>query len=67
MGTKLSGLSSHVRGWDIGAAVEMSHEGGRDVCRVYATRGSNNPSRTLIAEYSVNEVSGEIAGLEIRP
>ena len=51
-GTKSSGLTGHIRGWGLGAKVEMSHEKGEDVCRVYLTSGSSgsSPSR-LIGEY----------------
>ena len=40
-GTKASGLSGHIRGWDLGARIEMEHTNGRDVCTVYLTGGSN--------------------------
>ena len=40
-GTKASGMEGHVRGWDLGCRVRMSHNGGRDVCHVYLTSGSN--------------------------
>jgi hypothetical protein len=52
-GTKGSGIYGHVRGWNIGARVEMSHVDGKDVCRVYRTSGSSGrePSE-LIAEFT---------------
>ena len=58
-GTATSGITAHVRGWTIGMRVECSHETvgtGKnkkdvDVCRVYPTGGSNNPSSgRLLAE-----------------
>jgi hypothetical protein len=52
MGTKSSGLSGHIRGWNVGARVEVSHEDGHDVVRVYRTGGSNFGFCTLLAEYS---------------
>jgi hypothetical protein len=59
VGTKQSGLTAHVRGWDIGARVELSHVDGRDYVRVYATTGSNGGgSDQLIAELATSpEVS----------
>ena len=52
-GTKGTGLIAHIRGWDIGARVELSHVDGRDVVRVYRTSGSNGGgSDQLIAEFS---------------
>lgn len=51
-GTKKSGMSAHVRGWNIGVDVRLSHENGKDVVRVYKTHGSNGGSPQLITEYS---------------
>jgi hypothetical protein len=53
MGTKNSGLYGHIRGWHIGAKVEMSHENGKDICRVYKTSGSRGAKNAeLIAEFT---------------
>lgn len=58
MGSAKSGITGHVRGWDIGAEVELSDENGRDVVRVYRTGGSNRCSnRTLIAELREDDVT----------
>jgi hypothetical protein len=40
-GTKNSGLWGHIRGWDIGAHVDVIHVGGEDIVKVNITRGSN--------------------------
>jgi hypothetical protein len=40
VGTKDSGLFGHIRGWYVGAQVEMVHINGKDVCRIYLTGGS---------------------------
>lgn len=48
MGTKDSGMSAHIRGWDVGVRVEVQHVDGRDIIRVYSTGGSNNPSVTKV-------------------
>lgn len=42
-------MSAHVRGWDNGVEVVANGNGGKDVFYIYATGGSNNPSRELIA------------------
>ncbi len=53
MGTKSSGITGHIRGWNIGARMTVTHEDGRDVVRVYKTGGSNGyVSSDLIAEFS---------------
>jgi len=51
-GTKNSGLYGHIRGWRIGARIEMTHQDGVDICRVYKTSGSSGRNETkLIAEF----------------
>ena len=40
-GTKASGMSAHVRGWDVGARVVCRHLDEEDVIQVYVTSGSN--------------------------
>ncbi len=53
MGTKNSGMTAHIRGWDVGAYVVLQHVDGVDVVRVYKTKGSNRPgSSELLAEFS---------------
>ena len=39
-GSKKSGITGHIRGWNIGVKVVIQQEGGEDVCYVYATGGS---------------------------
>jgi hypothetical protein len=52
-GTETSGIVGHIRGWHIGARVECwVNEQGDDVVRVYRTKGSHNPARELIAEFT---------------
>lgn len=51
-GGKESGIEAHARGWNLGGKVVMSHEDGRDVCRVYRTGGSNDRTvHKLVAEF----------------
>lgn len=40
MGNASSGMFGHIRGWNIGARVDMDAEGDTDVCRVRVTTGS---------------------------
>ena len=50
-GTKNSGLSAHVRGWDFGVKVEINHVKGENVVHVYKTGGSNGGAETLITAF----------------
>ena len=55
MGSKLSGMYAHIRGWSIGVAVELYHDTrtGHDVVQVFKTSGSNDlRGRKLIATFS---------------
>ena len=57
MGTPTSGIGAHLRGWDLGIAVDVEDSNGTDVAYVYATGGSNNPNtRTLLARVMRAEV-----------
>lgn len=52
-GTKNSGIESHIRGWDIGCRVFVSHCNGLDVVTVYRTGGSNGATSEIkIAEFT---------------
>ena len=39
-GTKNSGMDCHVRGWDIGARLKVTHKDGQDYIEVFVTSGS---------------------------
>ena len=57
-GTKDSGVSGHLRGWDVGARVEVFIENGVDTVRVYRTGGSNggyHPDE-LIFKFTQHEI-----------
>jgi hypothetical protein len=43
MGTKASGIGGHIRGWDIGARVDVFYNAdlGRDEVRIIVSTGSN--------------------------
>jgi len=56
MGSKTSGISGHLRGWAVGARVDIMHIDGADVVRVYRTSGSNGgEDDKLIAEFQESE------------
>ena len=61
MGTKNSGLSGHIRGWNIGVRVYMSYneETGQDEAFVSLTSGSNgrNPGKVL-GTFTLKDVEG---------
>jgi hypothetical protein len=58
-GTKNSGITGHIRGWDIGARVTLTHVDGADVVRVYKTSGSNGgTSDEIIAEFTTDRFCG---------
>jgi hypothetical protein len=55
MGTKNSGLYGHIRGWNIGAYVWITHneETGKDEVTVYKTAGSNGAgNREVVAKFT---------------
>lgn len=59
MGSKDSGMTAHVRGWDAGVRVVAKHEDGLDVFYVYATGGSHAAhSDRLIARVREDEGFG---------
>ena len=57
MGTKASGMDSHIRGWHTGAKVvcHYDEDTGKDIVRVYKTGGSSGrSSQELVAEWSTD-------------
>ena len=48
-GTKNSGMDCHVRGWDIGARLKVTHFEGRDYIEVIVTSGSNEKTPDKLA------------------
>ena len=57
MGTKGSGIWCHIRGWDIGVNVQISHneKTGKDEIYVFKTGGSNNPGTQAGPYFKVEE------------
>lgn len=47
-GTKNSGMQAHVRGWNIGVKVILSHVNGSDYIEVWETGGSHNPNTKVL-------------------
>lgn len=58
MGTVQSGMWGHIRGWHVGAQVEMYTDGDGDRAAVYATSGSAGGERNAIG--SVHNVDGSL-------
>jgi hypothetical protein len=60
LGSGKSGITAHVRGWDIGVTVRIfvDRETGKDAIEVLQTGGSNKPnSSKLLAEIMEEESS----------
>jgi len=52
-GSAKSGISGHIRGWNIGARVEIRDRDGTDVVQVFQTAGSNGgKADVLLCEYT---------------
>ena len=53
-GSKVSGLSAHIRGWNVGVSVRIAHLNGVDTVKVYRTSGSaaGGHCDNLIAEFA---------------
>ena len=61
-GTARSGISGHIRGWNIGACVSMEDEDGKDVCIITITGGSSGRVPSLpVGRFIVRD--GEIVKL----
>ncbi len=59
LGTKNSGAMGHVRGWGVGARVDISHRNGVDVVEVYRTAGSGKAGHEIkIAEFTADTAKG---------
>jgi hypothetical protein len=54
-GTAASGLSGHIRGWNVGGRVEMRADGEEDTAELFVTRGSNGYTSELIAQAHTDE------------
>lgn len=63
MGTPSSGISGHIRGWNVGARVRMYDDNGVDVVEVYATSGSNGHcADKLLARFTRTEFDNMMEG-----
>lgn len=60
-GTPNSGISGHIRGWNVGVRVEGEALNGEDVFEVFATSGSNGQSLSkFIATIRVKDGQVEV-------
>lgn len=50
LGSKSSGMDVVLNGWAVGVHVEAAHEDGKDVIRVFKTKGPYTYDKELIAE-----------------
>jgi hypothetical protein len=46
-GTPDTGITGHVRGWNVGVRVDGGETGGVDEFDIYSTGGSNSPTDTI--------------------
>lgn len=52
LGNRHSGLTVKANGWTVGATVDITHENGKDVVRVYRTNGSAPDAKSeLVAQW----------------
>ncbi len=59
MGSKASGIEGHIRGWNVGARVYVSHneKTGQDEVTVHLTSGSSgHKSSKLVGEYTIDDL-----------
>ena len=65
-GTKASGITAHVRGWDAGVRVTMEEQGdGRDCAFVDVTGGSNSPERVAGTRITADALESLKAGTHV--
>ena len=68
MGTPASGITGHIRGWNVGVRVEMGvDEDGQDVVRVYATGGSHDPGSTQLVAKVKAGLNGPLITRSVQP
>lgn len=65
-GNKSTGLIAEVRSWNVGANVVLAHENGVDVVRVYRTGGTNNPTASMVAEFTEKTVQNLNTGKDMK-
>ena len=54
-GTARSGISGHIRGWNLGVQVIGHADGDADLFDVYITRGSSNPRGEFAFRVEIEE------------
>ena len=67
MGSKKSGIWAHLRGWSVGVKVDVCEQGGRDVCYVYLTAGSNGgAAEKLLGIFEASDLEPPNKSLQVR-
>jgi len=59
-GTPNSGITAHIRGWNVGVRTQVRNEDGEDVIYIYLTSGSNGsePDK-YIGTYRIADIGVE--------
>jgi hypothetical protein len=59
MGTKASGMTGHIRGWDVGVEVDVywNKDTGEDECHVLLTSGSNGGNRRHLGTFTAADLN----------
>ena len=55
-GSKASGITGHIRGWDVGVRVDVREQAGRDVCYIYLTAGSNGGTEKMLGIFEAADL-----------
>jgi hypothetical protein len=66
-GTKNSGMDCHVRGWDIGARLKVTHKDGQDYIEVFVTSGSKAKTPDKLAGTICLDANSQEACLTMTP
>ena len=56
MGTQVSGISGHIRGWDVGIYVEGEVGANEDIFHIYLTSGSNGSRRKHLGTFTAADL-----------
>ena len=66
-GTKNSGMDCHVRGWEVGAKLKMTHKDGQDYIEVFVTSGSKAKTPDKLAGTICLDSNSNIGCLTMTP
>ena len=62
MGTAKTGISRHIRGWDVGIYVEGEVRANEDIFHVYLTSGSNGSRRKHLGTFTAADLTEDFTG-----